>query len=133
MSTRGLIAIEDANGTCRAIYCHHDMYEEGAGTVLLENYKTKEDVEKLLALGDLSSLDETPEECFAYHRDRGEELSGPYEWKNRHELAKDGWKFCTAEYVYLFVLGEWLVSRCENPQKWLRVEDALKELESADS
>lgn len=130
MSTRGLIAIEDANGTCRAIYCHHDMYEKGAGIVLLENYKTKEDVEKLLALGDLSSLRETPEKCFAYHRDRGEELSEPSVWANRSELAEKAWDYANAEYTYLFVLGEWLVSRCENPQKWIRVKGAIKEVEN---
>ena len=126
MSTRGLISIEDANGTCRAIYCHHDMYIEYAGLVLIENYKTKEDVEKLLALGDLSTLDNTPEKCCAYHRDGGEDLSDPYVWENRRELAANGWTFCTAEYAYLFVLGEWMVSRCDNPQKWIRVKDAIK-------
>lgn len=121
MSTRGLIGIEDADGKCRAIYCHHDMYEEGAGEVLKNHYKTREDVERLLALGDLSSVCETPEKSFAYHRDGGEELVEAHEWKNRHELAKDGWKFCTAEYVYLFVLGQWLVSRWETPDKWEHV------------
>ena len=126
MSTRGLIAIEDADGKCRAIYCHHDMYEEGAGEVLKNHYKTREDVERLLALGDLSSVCETPEKSFAYHRDGGEELSGPHEWKNRHELAKDGWNYCTAEYVYLFVLGQWLVSDWREPDQWKRLESESK-------
>ena len=31
MSTRGIIAIEDPNKTCRAIYVHFDMYLDGAG------------------------------------------------------------------------------------------------------
>jgi len=34
MLTRGLIAIEDADKTCRSIYVHFDMYPGGAGICL---------------------------------------------------------------------------------------------------
>ena len=56
MSTRGLIAIEAADRSCRSIYVHFDMYPSGAGVCLAKHYKTPERVERLLALGDLSSL-----------------------------------------------------------------------------
>ena len=56
MSTRGLIAIMDDDGSCRSIYCQHDMYPSHAGKVLTEHYSTREAVERLLALGDLSAL-----------------------------------------------------------------------------
>ena len=71
MSTRGLIAIMDEDGSCRSIYCHHDMYPSHAGVVLPEHYATREAVEALLALGDLSALGCSLAECEAYCRERG--------------------------------------------------------------
>lgn len=89
MSTRATIAIERENGTRTAIYVHWDGYIEGAGATLQLAYNTADKVEKLLALGDLSSLnyyteptDEThdfdnPQDyvCVAYCRDRGDPFS----------------------------------------------------------
>ena len=75
------------------------------------NYTTKEKIESLLALGDLSILDETPEKCYAYHRDGGEELNEPRLWENREELATKGFSCTDAEYVYLFSGGIWLVAK----------------------
>ena len=40
MSTRGLIAIEDADRKCRSIFVHFDMYIDGAGETLIKYYKT---------------------------------------------------------------------------------------------
>ena len=56
MSTRGLIAIEAADRSCRSIYVHFDMYPSGAGVCLNAHYNTKERIEALFALGDLSGL-----------------------------------------------------------------------------
>ena len=70
MSTRGLIAIMDDDGSCRSIYCHHDMYPSHAGVVLPEHYATREAVEAFLALGDLSALGCSLAECEAYCRER---------------------------------------------------------------
>ena len=87
MSTRGLIAIEAADRSCRSIYVHFDMYPSGAGVCLNAHYNTKERIEALFALGDLSGLggrlsNDDPEPdaqdvCHAYHRDYGEELCPP--------------------------------------------------------
>ena len=40
MSTRGLIAIEAADRSCRSIYVHFDMYPSGAGVCLNAHYNT---------------------------------------------------------------------------------------------
>ena len=89
MSTRGLIAIMDEDGSSRSIYCHHDMYPSHAGVVLPAHYATREAVEALLSLGDLSALGCSLAECEAYYRDRGEELHKPTHWSDRWVLARE--------------------------------------------
>jgi hypothetical protein len=83
MATRSTIAVEQADGRIRSIYCHWDGYPDGVGATL-ENYYTDErKIEKLLDLGDLSVLGEnigqkqdfdnrTEGSCLFYGRDRGE-------------------------------------------------------------
>lgn len=56
MSTRCRIAIELSDGTIKSIYCHHDGYKSGVGATLLKHYQNPDEVEKLIELGDLSSL-----------------------------------------------------------------------------
>jgi hypothetical protein len=58
MSTRSLIAIESNNET-KSVYAHWDGYLENNGVILQENYTTQTEVEALIELGDISSLQET--------------------------------------------------------------------------
>ena len=44
-----------------SIYCHYDGYLAGVGVILKDNYKTKEKVEELIALGDIAELGTTTE------------------------------------------------------------------------
>ena len=60
MSTRSGIALKLDNGTYIWNYTHWDGYPAGVGRILLDNYPTRERVEKLLALGNLSSLGPIP-------------------------------------------------------------------------
>ena len=88
MSTRAMVKIFRDDLTQTGIYIHWDGYIEYTGVILQAFYNTPEKVEKLIALGDLSSIDERtepsgehsynkPEQgvCVAYHRDRGEEFT----------------------------------------------------------
>lgn len=74
MSTRSRIAIEHKCGSIDSIYCHSDGYPSYMVDMLRKNYNTPEKVQALINLGSLSVLGETPERCFAYHRDRNEDL-----------------------------------------------------------
>jgi hypothetical protein len=56
MATRSRIAIENQDGTVTSIYCHFDGYIDGVGKILQENYNTREKMEQLIDLGDISSL-----------------------------------------------------------------------------
>jgi hypothetical protein len=124
MATRSRIGIEtkDVRGNVivKSIYCHWDGYPENNGRILLENYQDREKVEKLIALGSISSLhDEVepsgphsfdspqPDVTVAYHRDRGEDFdfSSPQVNYSREAFVRSD----VEEYGYLFTLeGEWL-------------------------
>ncbi len=123
MSTRGLIAIMDEDGSCRSIYCHHDMYLSHAGVILPKHYATREAVEALLALGDLSALGCSPAECEAYSRDRGEELHEPTQWSDRWVLAREAFDRFWACYTYLYMDGEWF---CSDGGGWQPISEWLE-------
>lgn len=142
MSTRGLIAIEDADKRCRSIYVHFDSYPSGAGRILIEHYKTPEQIEALLALGSLSALGERispapdeehdydsplPDVCIAYHRDRGEPLHTATVWPDADEMRSKASDRFWAEYVYLFRDGVWLFDATYEPKGWRSLADALRE------
>lgn len=114
MSTRSYICKENPDGSYFGIYCHYDGYPEYNGAILAEYYSTREKVEELLQLGDISSLHEDiappegvqhswespcPGVVIAYHRDRGEEYNPP-NILSQKEL-QDG---CWISYIYVFCL-----------------------------
>lgn len=118
MSTRSRIAILNDDKSTRSIYCHQDGYPEGVGKTLAEHYTTKERVNALLDLGDLSSL-EPSIECpaghsfdnkiegytVAYDRDRGEKNVSAITHSLMSSLLRD-FRKSDQEYLYLFKPAE---------------------------
>ena len=121
MSTRSYIILKEKDGSCSAIYCHWDGYPEGVGRVLSEHYTDEKKVRELISLGSLSSIGSVigekselsriilfgtnaPDQCYAYHRDRGEDL-------NIMKLTElpDPRKELDIEYFYYFENGNWYV------------------------
>jgi hypothetical protein len=83
MATRSTIAVRLEDGeTIRSVYCHWDGYPDGVGAILREHYTNALKIQKLLDIGDISSLREDigEQHDFAsssdvttfYGRDRGE-------------------------------------------------------------
>ena len=83
MGTRSTIALEFADSTVQMVYCHWDGYIEHNGAILEKHYKDPFVLQKLIDLGDMSSLGErigtqhafekAPQgECTFYGRDRKE-------------------------------------------------------------
>lgn len=120
MSTRSNIAIKKEDGSVVSIYCHWDGYESHHMPILKEHYNTVEKVEALIALGNLSSLDnsiECPENhsidndiegyCVFYDRDKGEDKQEAIVWDSKEAYLQesDSW----VEYKYLFEDNEWKV------------------------
>lgn len=107
MATRSYICLRQDNRALLSIYCHWDGYPEGVGKTLANHYTTREKVEELMKLGDLSSLGEEigykhdfdkhiPSICKAYGRDRGETNVEAKE-RTLKEMFNN-W----AEYIYIF-------------------------------
>ena len=108
MATRSRIAIENQDGTVDSIYCHFDGYLRGVGKTLFEHYD-REKTEQLVALGDLSQLNESTESSIAYCRDRGEDLHFE-SFNDVEDLFENGFG-SGVEYVYCLTKhGIWLVN-----------------------
>lgn len=82
MATCSTIALEFADGTVGQVYCHWDGYLDHNGRILLEHWSDPFKLQKLIDLGDLSTLhselgvkhhfDNHRDGCTFYGRDRGE-------------------------------------------------------------
>jgi hypothetical protein len=126
MSTRSSIAVEHANGTVSAIYCHFDGYLEGVGSNLVDAFNSQEMAETLVALGDLSSVGgDGPD---AYSRDHGETFEdvkprvypdfATYAARVGKEIGDNGYR-----YIFRRAEGAWFVWNDSKPMK--PVADAL--------
>jgi hypothetical protein len=111
MATRGRIGLELADGSILSIYSHYDNYPEFVGLKLVEHFDTKEKVQELIDLGDISCLwtnagwnNETlPETGPLPYSTRGEDCP-PRLDANKYDYLADG-----EEYAYIYTLnGEWV-------------------------
>lgn len=109
MATRSRIAIENQDGTVKSIYCHWDGYVSHNGKILFDHYDN-EKLEKLIELGDISSLGESTEDTVAYARDRNEDLNFTT-FPNVEDLFDYGFE-SGIEYIYCLTKdGIWLMNR----------------------
>jgi hypothetical protein len=78
MGTRSTIALEFADGTVQAVYCHWDGYLAHNGHILLKHYSNPFILRDLIDLGDLSSLRPTigTKHAFSQFELRAEEVAG---------------------------------------------------------
>ena len=119
MATRGNIAIVNEDGSITSIYCHYDSYPEYVGKILLNHYNDVGIINKLMELGDLSSLGEhlyaaghtwsAPIEgvCVAYGRDRGEKGVESRVFKSIEQYNRNA-DNSGVNYQYLFEDGIWM-------------------------
>lgn len=115
ISTRSYIAKKIGEDAYLTIYCHADGYLTYNGAMLLDHYNTPERVDALLALGDISTLQEKLEPdpnsphsfnyderqegvTVAYGRDRGETGTGARVATLADLNDESNW----TEYVYVF-------------------------------
>ena len=130
MATRSTIALEYADGTVDQIYCHWDGYLSHNGELLRRHYQDPFKLQKMMQLGDLSSLH--PElgeqhdfddraacegQCTFYGRDRGEKGVEAKRFRD-FEDYKENHQYEEYEYI-LRRDGEWYVSQYGRPYELL--------------
>ena len=123
MATRGTIAVRHADGTVSQIYTHWDSYLENNGRILHEHYTTLEQVEAIVAGGDMSSLG-VNKDCCEYYTARGEDLN-IRKYENILDYSR---RRQNEEYDYLWEQGQWKVVGYETDGRWMLLTEALEEL-----
>lgn len=124
MSTRCYVGKMNSDGSIRAIYVHHDGYLDGVGAVLTEYYDNEEKIDKLLDLGDMSSLGIKPigtwtefpelpnyDLCQTY-RERGEKNVEAKVYGNLDTYLE----LCDEDYTYLYKDGSWYYRRWDDKE-----------------
>ena len=120
MATRSSISIKTPEGKYRSVYCHWDGYPSHNGRILKEHYTNVDKINRLIDLGDLSSLnervdpvgehsydDKEPGVVVAYGRDRGETDVG-FTLLEDLKSVKKRYDDCDYHYVYD---GSWKIIR----------------------
>jgi hypothetical protein len=133
MATRSTIALEYADGTVDQVYCHWDGYLSNNGEILLKHYQDPYKVQKMMGLGDISSLGEDigeqhsfddaancPDTTF-YGRDRGETGTEAKRFKDFADY-KANHQYEEFEYI-LRTDGNWYV--CQYGKGYELLADAL--------
>ena len=140
MATRSCIGIKHGD-VIKGIYAHWDGYLECNGLILAKHYSDSVKVNKLISMGDVSSLgadigeqhdfNDTPPDkdwCTFYGRDRGEEDIEFRTFQSTEEFIKY-FDDMGAEYYYLYDNGKWYyTSYNKNKFKELEVEIIMKTL-----
>lgn len=111
MGTRSRIALHNPalGGAFTSIYVHWDGYPDGVGATLLESYTDEDKIRKLIALGDMSSLQDTVEACaneaYAARGETGVEAQHSANLAQLSQLTQS----CGGEYLYVYKEGNWYV------------------------
>lgn len=106
MSTRGYIGITQNNGTVKFIYCHNDSMIDGLGILLYKYYNTEELAEKLINMGNVSSVHSTLSSSKFYKEQNFIGSLLDFLCENEPDI----------EWVYLFDKdkGKWYAGSCWN-------------------
>jgi hypothetical protein len=138
MATRSTIALEYADGTVDQIYCHWDGYLDNNGVILRDHYSDPFKVQKLMDLGDMSSLaenigtqhafdDRREGECTFYKRDRNESGTDARRFKDFQEYTREAQR---EEYDYILRnvngVATWFVSMYGTDGEYLTMTDAFE-------
>ena len=126
MGTRSAIGIKHGS-VIKAVYCHYDGYLEYVGRTLLLYYQDSIKVNRLISMGDMSTLgaaignkhafndrsnyldDGTAEQCTFYERDRGEENVGFRTFLSEQQFVDEF--EAGEEFYYLYDRGTWFYSQ----------------------
>ena len=124
MGTPAFIGIQRPKEQIQGVYCHHGHIEH-LGPMLYQHYKTFPEVQELIDLGQLSSVEETTKDSRSYFRDLGRK-SGECESIVVDDILELRKKHDRYYFYFIFMRGQWHVSvdgRWYHPLK-----DALEQM-----
>ena len=138
MATRSRVGLMLEDGTIKHSYCHFDGYPDGVGSILVQNYNTRDKIKELLSFGDMSYLTsvlhpegehsfEKPEQGVTvfYNRDRGE-TGVDSVVTTMDEYLSVKYSSCI-DYQYVYSGGQWWVFSNLTENKWKLVKEFLPE------
>jgi hypothetical protein len=129
MGTRSTIALEFADGTVQAVYCHWDGYLSNNGQILLKHYSDPFKLRDLIDLGGFSSLEATVEgTATTAYTQRGEDLS-IQKFKDIEDYYKNVYG---EEYDYILSMNwegkaQWYVRFYATEGNWIPLEMAFEQ------
>lgn len=134
MATRSTIALQYADGTVDMVYCHWDGYLEHNGRILRDHWSDPFKLQRLIDLGDLSSLGrdigsqhgfgEDTQDCTFYGRDRGEQDIQARRFKDFDDYVTNA-QF--EEFNYLLTQDEgWIVNDNETYRDFITLDHAME-------
>jgi len=97
MATRCYILKENKDKSLIGIYCHYDGYPSHMLPTLRDNYQTEEEIDKLLAIGDINHLHDTIEKC-----ERIANTTKQIEFKDINYLQVHLDANCDIEFAYIW-------------------------------
>ena len=104
MSTRAIIGKQIDDDSYLSVYLHRDGYVDYSGVLLQTHYATTEQVDQLLALGNMSVLGISINNCLFYNRDTQES------WGTEKPKLRNLQEICSEEWVYIWDGTQWLGS-----------------------
>ncbi len=104
MSTRAIIGKQIDDDSYLSVYLHREGYVDYSGVLLQTHYATTEQVDQLLALGNMSSLGISVNDCLFYNRDTQES------WGTAKPKLRNLQEICSEEWVYIWDGTQWLGS-----------------------
>tara|TARA_R100001440_G_scaffold12246_3_gene21592 strand:- start:4324 stop:4782 length:459 start_codon:yes stop_codon:yes gene_type:complete len=119
MATRSEIAIENADGSIKSVYCHSDGYIKYLGVMLKKHYNNFDKASSIINENDCSVLKPTIKQSRFYNSWRGEDTKSKH-FPNEYTFMKYFQKDIFAEYIYLFKDDQWHVSKLivtDNPNE----------------
>lgn len=121
MATRSTISVKVSETEVRSIYSHWDGYPSHHYPILSEHYNSQELAEKLISLGDISSLNESCDGAEGHTFDNVIEGQTVYYGRDRHDDGVDFQVYPNREsvknleeYHYYWNGEKWEVDDCHN-------------------
>lgn len=113
------------DGSIRAVRVNADGYPGHVGTILAGWYKEPERIKALLDLGERFDSNDPGKGnlTIAYRRDGGEEAAFPVQsFHSTEEYHRIGLDQLSADYLYLYDNGRWLVYGLYNDPDWIEMQ-----------